>query len=95
MSKKPYKNSRLLIILLCVSTSTIIFLVKRTSVETELAIFLPPLAVLFAGKPFQAFINLCLCLLIRIPAVIHAILVVRDKKADKRMERQVSMMKGQ
>ena len=60
-----------------------------------LAIFLPPVAVLFAGKPFQAFINFCLCFLMWIPAVIHAILVVRDKKADKRMERQVRMMKGQ
>ncbi|MGB2870495.1 YqaE/Pmp3 family membrane protein, partial [Psychrobacillus psychrotolerans] len=41
-----------------------------------LAIFLPPVAVLLVGKPFQAFINFLLCFLIWIPAVIHAILVV-------------------
>ena len=33
--------------------------------------------------------------LIWIQAVIHAILVVRDDKADKRMERQVRLMKKQ
>lgn len=60
-----------------------------------LAIFLPPVAVLFAGKPFQAIINFFLCFLFWIPAVIHAILVVRDDKADKRMERQVRLMKKQ
>lgn len=58
-----------------------------------LAIFLPPLAVLLVGKPFQAIINFFLCFLVWIPAVIHAILVVRDYKADKRMERQVKLMK--
>lgn len=58
-----------------------------------LAIFLPPLAVLFCGKPFQALINFFLCFLIWIPAVIHAILIVRDYKADKRMERQIKLMK--
>lgn len=58
-----------------------------------LAIILPPLAVLLSGKPIQALINLFLCFLLWLPAVIHAILVVRDKKADERMERQVRMMK--
>ena len=58
-----------------------------------LAIFLPPLAVLLVGKPLQAIINFFLCFLVWIPAVIHAILVVRDYKADKRMERQVKLMK--
>ena len=58
-----------------------------------LAIFLPPVAVLFSGKPFQAIINFFLCFAFWIPAVIHAILVVRDDKADKRMERQVRLMK--
>ncbi|SOC06311.1 uncharacterized membrane protein YqaE (UPF0057 family) [Ureibacillus xyleni] len=60
-----------------------------------LAIFLPPLAVLFCGKPIQALINFGLCLLFWIPAVIHAILIVRDKKADERMIRQVKLMKQQ
>ena len=58
-----------------------------------LAIFLPPVAVLFVGKPFQAFLNLCLVFLFWVPAVIHAILVVRDYKADKRMLKQVKLMK--
>lgn len=58
-----------------------------------LAIFFPPLAVLFCGKQIQALINFFLCFLIWIPAVIHAILIVRDNKTDKRMERQVRLMK--
>lgn len=58
-----------------------------------LAIIVPPLAVLFSGKPVQAVINFFLCFLIWIPAVIHAILIVRDKKADQRMELQVKLMK--
>ena len=57
-----------------------------------LAIFLPPVAVFFCGKPIQALLNLLLCFVFWIPAIIHAILVVRDKKADKRMERQVKLM---
>ena len=58
-----------------------------------LAIFFPPLAVLICGKPIQALINFFLCFLIWIPAVIHAILIVRDHKADKRMERQIKLLK--
>jgi uncharacterized membrane protein YqaE (UPF0057 family) len=48
-----------------------------------LAIFFPPLAVLLVGKPFQAFINLLLCLLFWIPAVIHAFAIVNEKKMKK------------
>nr|WP_301286009.1 YqaE/Pmp3 family membrane protein [Lysinibacillus endophyticus] len=59
-----------------------------------IAIFLPPLAVLFCGKPIQALINFGLCFFFWIPAVIHAILVVKDKKADERMKRQVKLMKN-
>ena len=59
-----------------------------------LAIICPPLAVLFSGKPFQALINIPLCLLALIPGVIHAILVVNEKKADDRMKKQVRMMKN-
>jgi uncharacterized membrane protein YqaE (UPF0057 family) len=58
-----------------------------------LAIFLPPVAVLIAGKPFQAFINFLLCLLIWLPGVIHAWGVVTDYKADKRMQEQVILQK--
>jgi uncharacterized membrane protein YqaE (UPF0057 family) len=48
-----------------------------------LAIFFPPIAVLFTGKPFQAFINLLLCLCLWIPAVIHAFAIVNEKKMKK------------
>jgi len=52
-----------------------------------LAIFLPPVAVLFCGKPIQALINFGLCILLWIPGVIHAWGVVSDYKDDKRMEK--------
>jgi uncharacterized membrane protein YqaE (UPF0057 family) len=57
-----------------------------------LAILLPPVAVLFCGKPIQALLNLILTLLGWIPGMIHALLVVNAKKADKRMERQTHML---
>ncbi|EAL15663.1 hypothetical protein membrane Spanning protein-related protein [Bacillus cereus G9241] len=51
-----------------------------------LAILLPPVAVLFCGKPFQAIINFILTLIfLGSQAFIHAILVVHDKKADRRL----------
>ncbi|SDO33568.1 YqaE/Pmp3 family membrane protein [Alkalicoccus daliensis] len=52
-----------------------------------LAILLPPVAVFLSGKPFQAFINLILTLIFYVPGMIHAILVVKENKDDKRMER--------
>ncbi|MEN1936031.1 YqaE/Pmp3 family membrane protein [Paenibacillus sp. 102] len=54
-----------------------------------LAILFPPLAVLLCGKPFQAVINFFLTLIVWVPGVIHAILVVNDKKADKRLKKQI------
>lgn len=57
-----------------------------------LAVFLPPVAVLMAGKPFQAFMNLLLCLLGFIPGIIHAVLVVKDKKDEGRMIRQAQLI---
>lgn len=54
-----------------------------------LCIFFPPLAVLLAGKPIQALLNLGLCLLLWLPGVIHAWGVVSDAKADSRMKKQV------
>ncbi|CRH64598.1 Uncharacterized homolog of Blt101 [Chlamydia trachomatis] len=53
-----------------------------------IAIIFPPLAVLLAGKPIQAVLNLVLTLFFYVPGLIHAILVVHDKKADKRMKQQ-------
>lgn len=56
-----------------------------------LAIVLPPIAVLLCGKPFQALLNLILTLFFWLPGAIHAILVVKDKKDNERMERQVKL----
>jgi len=52
-----------------------------------LAIVLPPVAVLFIGRPFQAFLNLILTLLLWLPGAIHAVLLVNEYKADKRMKK--------
>ena len=52
-----------------------------------LALLLPPLAVLMAGKPFQAIINILLTLLLYFPGAIHAVLVVHNYYADQRTAR--------
>ena len=49
-----------------------------------LAIVFPPLAVLLAGKPFQAMLNVILCLFLWIPGIIHAFMVVNESKNNKR-----------
>ncbi|MER2169104.1 MAG: YqaE/Pmp3 family membrane protein [Psychrobacillus psychrodurans] len=58
-----------------------------------LAIVLPPVVIVFSGKPFQAFLNLLLCILRYISGIIHAILVVNDHKANKRMLKQAELIK--
>ncbi len=60
-----------------------------------LAIFLPPVAVLLCGKPIQALVNLLLTMLGWIPGVIHAILVVSSRNADKRTDRVIKSMEKQ
>ena len=57
-----------------------------------LAVIFPPLAVLLTGKPVQALLNLLLTILGWVPGAIHAILVVKDKKDDKRSERQAKLI---
>ncbi len=57
-----------------------------------LAIILPPVAVLLAGRPGSAFLNLLLTFLGWIPGAIHAILVVADAKAEKRNEKLIKAM---
>lgn len=57
-----------------------------------LALVLPPVAVLFVGKPFQALLNLILTLFFWLPGAIHAILLVHEKKADKRMKKQAELI---
>jgi uncharacterized membrane protein YqaE (UPF0057 family) len=54
-----------------------------------LAILLPPVAVLFCGRPVQFVLNLILTLLFWIPGMIHAILVVNAFYADRRADRIV------
>lgn len=57
------------------------------------AILLPPVAVLLCGKPFQAFLNLILCLFFCVPGMIHAILVVMDAKARERNAELIDAMR--
>lgn len=52
-----------------------------------LAVFLPPLAVLLCGKPFQAILNVFLTLALWIPGAVHAILVAHNYYADQRQQR--------
>ncbi len=60
-----------------------------------IAILLPPLAMLMAGKPFQAVI--CLVLMVTVigwlPAAIWACLVVSGHHADKRTDKLIREMK--
>jgi len=59
-----------------------------------LAFLLPPIAVLFAGKPIQALLNFFLCFLLWIPAVIHALLVVHDHYEDRRTRKIIRAING-
>lgn len=59
-----------------------------------LAIFLPPVAVFMCGKPMSALLNFFLCFLFVIPGIVHAIMVVNEHKADKRMEKLTKAMKA-
>jgi len=54
-----------------------------------LAILLPPVAVLLYGKPIQAVLNFFLSLCFWVPGAIHAILVVNEHKANKRIEKLI------
>jgi len=58
-----------------------------------IAVIFPPLAVLLIGKPIQALLNCFLCLLLYVPGLIHAILVINEKKADKRNNKLIHAMK--
>ena len=57
-----------------------------------LAIVVPPLAVLLIGRPIQAVLNLILTLLFWLPGAIHALFVVHEKKADRRMKKQAKLI---
>jgi uncharacterized membrane protein YqaE (UPF0057 family) len=60
-----------------------------------LAIFLPPVAVLMAGKPVQALINLLLTFCLWFPGMIHALLVVSSHQADGRTGRMMKQAERQ
>ena len=59
------------------------------------AIVLPPLAVLLAGKPFQAIISFILQLTVIgwVPATVHALFVVNNYYADRRASRMIQAMR--
>lgn len=57
-----------------------------------LAIILPPVAVLFCGRPLQALLNLILTLCLWLPGVVHAMLVVHDYHEDRRARELVETL---
>lgn len=58
-----------------------------------LAIFLPPVALLAVGKPFQALLNVALCLFtFYIGGIIHAVIVVNSYQSQ---ERQAAALEAQ
>ena len=59
-----------------------------------LAIAAPPLAVLAAGRPAAALLNVPLTVAGWLPGVLHAILVVHEHKADRRAARHARVAGG-
>ena len=57
-----------------------------------LAIILPPLAVLLAGRPFAAILNILLTCFFWIPGIIHAMSVIGDHSANRRVDRQTKAL---
>lgn len=59
-----------------------------------LAIAFPPLAILCCGKPLSAVLNLFLLPVpfIGLPAIIHALSVVKEHKADRRHTEALEVM---
>ena len=59
-----------------------------------LAVIVPPLAVLLAGKPFQALFSFLaqLTLIGWLPATLHALFVVHNHYSDKRAKRLIKAM---
>lgn len=56
--------------------------------------FLPPLAVLSCGKPFQFILSCLLTACLYVPGVIHAFAVVGQYHADKRNEQLIRAIGG-
>jgi uncharacterized membrane protein YqaE (UPF0057 family) len=53
----------------------------------------PPLAVLMTGRIGSFFLSLLLTAAVWVPGLIHAILVVNDYEAEKRLEKFNSLAK--
>jgi len=53
------------------------------------AVILPPVAVLLAGKPFQALLSIPLTLFFYVPGIVHALFVVHNHYADRRTDRLI------
>jgi uncharacterized membrane protein YqaE (UPF0057 family) len=52
------------------------------------AFILPPVAVLLAGRPGQALLNIGLTLMAWVPGIVHALMVISDAKQDRRLKKQ-------
>jgi uncharacterized membrane protein YqaE (UPF0057 family) len=57
------------------------------AVRYAFCVLFPPVAVLMTGRIASFLLSLLLTLLGWLPGVIHAILVVNDYEADKRLEK--------
>ena len=57
-----------------------------------LAIVLPPVAVLLSGRLVQAVLNLVLTCCFWVPGMVHAILIVNARYADRRNEKLIRAM---
>lgn len=76
------------------------------SMRYLIALLVPPLAILFCGKPFQALLNLPLWVvgiallfvgigLLIVPlAILHALMVVHSHLADRRSQRLVAAVQS-
>ncbi|MCY9512452.1 YqaE/Pmp3 family membrane protein, partial [Paenibacillus larvae] len=60
--------------------------------STYIAIILPPLAVFLSGKPGQGMLSIILTILGWIPGAVHAVIIVKNKKADDEMLKHLKLM---
>jgi uncharacterized membrane protein YqaE (UPF0057 family) len=63
------------------------FLKEDDEMKYLLCFIFPPLAILACGKPFQAMLNIPLCLLLVVPGILHALCVCFNTDADTRARR--------
>lgn len=58
------------------------------------AVLLPPIAVLFTGRPVHALINLVLTLCLWIPGVLHAVFVISRHQADRHHDKLIEALQN-